>query len=112
MPQSTIQPVAVDISSVMDSGLDVAPSVHSVAVMTTDAQSGNALHWAVARVAKLMGRHDIHKAETLPQDAVLAIQELDMHVVHVENVRALAEDVIIRWGPCYYSEIVCVTSIA
>lgn len=80
----------------MDSGAGAAPSVHSDVAITPDAQTENGLHWAVARVAKLMCRSGAHSAKCLPQDAILPVQELNMHVVHVENVRALAEDVIVR----------------
>lgn len=68
---------------------------------TTRGQPKNGLHWAVARVAKVMSANG---TGSLSQDGILAIEELQSHVMHVEHFRSLAEDVIVRWVAFQYAE--------
>jgi hypothetical protein len=69
---------------------------HASAVIGASAATkpANFAHWAVARVAKVLGVSG--GAHSLSQEAVLAIQELQSHVLHLESFRSLAEDVIVR----------------
>jgi hypothetical protein len=48
----------------------------------------------VERVAKVLGA--VGSTNSLPQEVVMAIQELQSHVLHLEGFRSLAEEIIVR----------------
>lgn len=59
------------------------------------AAAGSRWHDAVARVVNLVATSN-HGAKSLPHSTIVAVEELQTHIMHAENFRTLAEGVIVR----------------